>query len=141
MDAVHNGELRFMVAIRQSAMIACYDVCQNDSCDSLRLFGEQIPKAFKVHLRLFLENLGDCCGGCCLFSGVGVKILFAFLLRCKKIIVNCHLSIINLLLPLLHLRADALILCWRLGWLGGDDIMERRLLGALVLTLLELRNF
>jgi len=140
LDTVHNGELRFMVAIRQSAMIACYDVCQNDSCDSLRLFGEQIPKAFKVHLRLFLENLGDCCGGCCLFFGVDVKILFAFLLRCKKIIVNCHLSIINLLLPLLHLRADALILCWRLGWLGGDDIMERRLLGALVLTIENLAN-
>lgn len=77
LDTVHNGELRFMVAIRQSAMIACYDVCQNDSCDSLRLFGEQIPKAFKVHLRLFLENLGDCCGGCCLLSGLGVNLEFS----------------------------------------------------------------
>ncbi len=40
-----------------------------------------------------------------------------------------------------HLRADALIHLYGLRWLGGDDIVERRLLGALVLTLLELRNF
>ena len=102
---------------------------------------DKISKAFKVRLRLFLENLGDCCGGCCLFFGVGVKIFFAFLLRCKKIIVDCHLSIINLLLSLLHLRADALILCWRLGWLGGDNIVERRLLGALVLTFRNFANY
>lgn len=85
----------------------------------------KISKAFKVRLRLFLENLGDCSGGCCLFFGVGVNIFIAFLLRSKKIIVNCHLSIINLLLPLLHLRADALIHLYGLRGLGGDDIMGK----------------
>ena len=40
-----------------------------------------------------------------------------------------------------HPYADTSIQLCGLRWLGGDDIMERRLLGALVLTLLELRNF
>ena len=40
MDAVHNRRLRFVFGIRLSVMIVCYDVCQNDSCDSLRLFGK-----------------------------------------------------------------------------------------------------
>ena len=39
-DAAHNRALRFVFAIRLSVMIACNDVCQNDSCDSLRLLGK-----------------------------------------------------------------------------------------------------
>lgn len=53
------------------------------------------------------------------------------------------LSSLNRIFALLLLPsyADALIHLFGLRWLGGDDIVERRLLGALVLTLLELRNF
>ena len=43
-------------------------------------------------------------------------------------------------LILLHPYAEALLHLYELRWLGGDDIMERRLLGALVLTFWNLAN-
>ena len=42
---------------------------------------------------------------------------------------------VNLFVPLPHLHADTLIHLYVLRWSGGDDIVERRLLDALVLTL------
>ena len=54
----------------------------------------------------------------------------------NKICISIRFALI-----LQHLRADTLIHLYELRWQGGDDMVERRLLGALVLTLLELRNF
>ena len=43
-------------------------------------------------------------------------------------------------LTLSHPYAEALLQLYELRWLGGDDIVERRLLGALVLTFWNLAN-
>ena len=49
-------------------------------------------------------------------------------------------SVWILLLLLQHPHADVAVHTCELRRMGGDDIMERRLLDALVLTLLELRK-
>ena len=45
-----------------------------------------------------------------------------------------------LFVPLSHLHADTLIHLYVLRWSGGDDIVERRLLDALVLTFWNLAS-